>query len=189
MGTNLLMLLPGSTSAGGARGGFGSQPTLTWDDLKAIQTEVPTVRYAAPYLRSTSQVLSEDQNWTTQVGGTTPDYFEIRDWPMADGRGFTDSDVDAGTKVVILGRDGGGEALRAQRQPGRAGGPDPEHPLPGGRRRRDARDSPRRGRTTTTRSSSPGRRSSPRSRAGCGKFINGSIFVSATNADHRSRSR
>src|SRR5262249_28355627 len=70
---------------------------------KAIQTEVPTVRYAVPYLRSTSQVLSEEQNWTTQVGGTDPDYFEIRSWPMTYGTRFTDSDVDAGTKVVILG--------------------------------------------------------------------------------------
>ncbi|MGZ3479400.1 MAG: ABC transporter permease, partial [Myxococcaceae bacterium] len=94
MGTNLLVVLPGSSSTGGARGGFGSQPTLTWEDLKAIRTEVPTVRYAVPYLRSSSQVLSEEQNWTTQVAGTEPDYFEIRSWPMALGTRFTDSDVD-----------------------------------------------------------------------------------------------
>jgi putative ABC transport system permease protein len=103
MGTNLLVVLPGSNVTGGARGGFGSQPTLTWDDLKAIRSEVPTVRYAVPYLRSTSQVLSEEQNWTTQIGGTEPDYFEIRNWKMALGTRFTDSDVDTGTKVVVLG--------------------------------------------------------------------------------------
>jgi putative ABC transport system permease protein len=103
MGTNLLVVLPGSNVTLGARGGFGSQPTLTWDDLKAIRTEVPTVRYAVPYLRSTSQVLSEEQNWTTQVGGTEPDYFEVRNWKMGLGTRFTDSDVDTGTKVVVLG--------------------------------------------------------------------------------------
>jgi putative ABC transport system permease protein len=103
MGTNLLVVLPGSNVTGGARGGFGSQPTLTWDDLKAIRSEVPTVRYAVPYLRSTSQVLSEEQNWTTQIGGTEPDYFEVRNWKMALGTRFTDSDVDTGTKVVVLG--------------------------------------------------------------------------------------
>src|SRR3954462_6335454 len=78
MGSNLLIILPGSSSAGGARGGFGSQPTLTWDDLRAIQTEVPTVRAAAAALRSGAQILSEDQNWTTTVTGTSPEYFEIR---------------------------------------------------------------------------------------------------------------
>jgi putative ABC transport system permease protein len=104
MGSNLLIVVPGSTSAGGAHGGFGSLPTLTWDDLRAIQNEVATVRYAAPSLRSNAQVISEDQNWTTQVTGTTPDYFAIRSWAMAKGTGFTFSDVETGSKTVVLGR-------------------------------------------------------------------------------------
>ncbi len=103
MGTNLLVVLPGTTTSGGARGGAGTQPTLTWDDLKAIRSEVPSVRYAVAVLRSGSQVLSEDANWTTQVQGTEPDFFEIRNWPMLVGTRFTQSDVDAGTKVVVLG--------------------------------------------------------------------------------------
>jgi putative ABC transport system permease protein len=104
MGTSLLIVMPGSTSSGGARGGFGSQPTLTWDDLKAIQTEVPSVRIASPVLRSSAQVVSEDQNWTTQVQGTTPEYFEIRTWTVASGTALTQSDVDGGTKVIVLGQ-------------------------------------------------------------------------------------
>ncbi len=103
MGTNLLVVLPGTTTSGGARGGSGTQPTLTWDDLKAIRSELPSVRYAVAVLRSGSQVLSEDANWTTQVQGTEPDFFEIRNWPMLLGTRFTQSDVDAGTKVVVLG--------------------------------------------------------------------------------------
>jgi putative ABC transport system permease protein len=67
MGSNLLIVMPGTTNAGGARGGNGSGPTLTWDDLRAMQNEISTVRYAAPILRSSAQVMSEDQNWTTQV--------------------------------------------------------------------------------------------------------------------------
>ncbi|HZH04956.1 MAG TPA: ABC transporter permease, partial [Myxococcaceae bacterium] len=55
MGTNLLIVLPGSSGAGGARGGFGSQPTLTWDDLQAMQTEAPSVRYAVAVLRLQAQ--------------------------------------------------------------------------------------------------------------------------------------
>ncbi len=104
MGTNLLIVMPGANTSGGVRGGFGSQPTLTWDDLKAIQTQVPTVRLAAPLLRSNTSVVSEDQNWTTQVGGTTPDYFGVRSWPVSSGRAFNESDIDASSKVVVLGR-------------------------------------------------------------------------------------
>ena len=104
MGANMLMVMPGTTSTGGAHGGYGSLPTLTWDDLSAIQTQLSAVRYAVPYLRTTASVVSEDANWTTSVGGTGPDYFAIRNWPAAKGTLFTPSDVDASTKVIVLGQ-------------------------------------------------------------------------------------
>jgi putative ABC transport system permease protein len=104
MGSNLLVILPGSTTAGGQHGGFGSMPTLTWDDLKAIRTEIPSVRYAAAQLRSNAQILSEDQNWNTGVFGTTTEYFDIRNWPVASGTPMTDTDVESGAKVVFLGQ-------------------------------------------------------------------------------------
>jgi putative ABC transport system permease protein len=104
MGTNILIILPGSTSAGGVKGGYGSMPTLTWDDLAAIRTEVATVKAAAPSLRSSLPVVSEDQNWTTGVTGTSPEYFDIRNWPIALGLPFTQPDVDGGSKVIVLGQ-------------------------------------------------------------------------------------
>jgi putative ABC transport system permease protein len=104
MGSNLLIVLSGSTSAGGAQGGFGSLPTLTWDDLKAIQSEASAVRRAAPQIRTAAQVVSEEQNWTTSVTGTTPDLFAIRNWPLASGELFSQSDIDGGNKVVVLGQ-------------------------------------------------------------------------------------
>ena len=104
MGANRLVVLPGTTTSGGAFGGFGSLPTLTWDDLKAIQTELSAVRYAAPALRSNAAVMVEDLNWTTQVFGISPDWFSIRTWPAAKGALFTQSDVDSGTKVIVLGQ-------------------------------------------------------------------------------------
>ncbi|HET8722800.1 MAG TPA: ABC transporter permease [Anaeromyxobacteraceae bacterium] len=104
MGSNMLIVLPGTSTAGGAMGGFGSMPTLTWDDLAAIQTEVPTVRAAAPQLRANAQVLSEDQNWGTLIFGTSPEYFQVRTWAPALGSLFTQGDVDTGTKVVVLGQ-------------------------------------------------------------------------------------
>src|SRR3954454_5488662 len=88
MGANLLVVQSGTTMVGGSRGGFGTLPTLTWEDLRAIQTEIPAVRYAAPVLRSAVQVLTEDQNWTPTVSGTSPDYFEIRNWSVAWGTFF-----------------------------------------------------------------------------------------------------
>jgi putative ABC transport system permease protein len=104
MGSNMLIVIPGSSTAGGAMGGFGSMPTLTWEDLRAVQSEIPTVRAAAPQLRTGGQVMSEDQNWGTQILGTSPEYFQIRTWPAAMGTLFTQSDVDAGTKVAAIGQ-------------------------------------------------------------------------------------
>jgi putative ABC transport system permease protein len=104
MGSNMLIILPGTTTTGGAQGGFGSMPTITWDDLRAIQTDVPAVRYAAPVLRTSAQILSEDQNWGTSVSGTSPEYFSIRNWSVARGAGLSASDVDSGTKVAVLGQ-------------------------------------------------------------------------------------
>lgn len=104
MGSNLLMLMPGSSSRGGSFGGFGSLPTITWDDLDAIRAEASDVRYVAATLRSSGSVASEDLNWTTQIYGTSPDYFLLRSWKTKEGAAFTDSDVEGGVKVVMLGQ-------------------------------------------------------------------------------------
>jgi putative ABC transport system permease protein len=104
MGTNLLVVRSGSSAAAGLRGGFGSQPSLTWDDLAAIQDELSSVRYAAPELRMSAPVVSEEQNWSTRVAGVTPDYLLIRNWQIASGVALTQSDVDAGAKVALLGQ-------------------------------------------------------------------------------------
>ena len=103
MGTNLLIVVPGSTSAGGFQGGSGTQPTLTWEDLQAIRGELPAVRTAAAVLRAAATIQSEDQNWTTPVIGTSPAYFSIRNWQATRGRAVDDGDVDGGAKVVVLG--------------------------------------------------------------------------------------
>ena len=103
MGTNLLIVMPGSASSSGMRGGFGSQATLTWDDLTAIRTELKAVRAAAPVLRDSVVAQSEDQNWTTSLIGTSTDYFFIRSWKAASGRLFSEDEADSAAKVVLLG--------------------------------------------------------------------------------------
>ncbi|MBS2024173.1 MAG: ABC transporter permease [Deltaproteobacteria bacterium] len=104
MGTNLLIVMPGSASSGGMRGGFGSQATLTWGDLAAVRTELKAVRTAAPVMRAGVVVQSEEQTWTTGLIGTSTEYFTIRNWRASSGRMFSEDEVESSAKVVVLGR-------------------------------------------------------------------------------------
>ncbi|HWP07880.1 MAG TPA: ABC transporter permease [Polyangiaceae bacterium] len=104
MGTNMLVVSPGSTSLGGVRGGSGTMPSLTWDDLTAIRRDVSSVRAAAAVLRSSGSIVSETNNWSTSIQGTSPDYFDVRGWAMSSGSAITQSDVEAGAKVIVLGQ-------------------------------------------------------------------------------------
>jgi putative ABC transport system permease protein len=104
MGTNLLIVVPGSASSGGMMGGAGTKATLTWADLAAIRKELAAVLAAAPVLRASVVVQGEDQNWTTGVVGTSPEYVTIRSWKLGRGRAFDASDVDNAAKVVVLGQ-------------------------------------------------------------------------------------
>ncbi len=104
MGSNLLIILPGSTTSGGVRMGAGTQPTLTMDDSEAILRECPAVADVAPVLSGVAQVVYGHQNWSTGVVGTTPGMLDVRDWPIALGRSFTDQDVKSATKVCLLGQ-------------------------------------------------------------------------------------
>ena len=104
MGSNLLIILSGSSTSGGMRWGSGTVPTLTVDDAKAILSEVPAVKYVAPNLQGVAQVVYGNQNWSTSVNGTTPEVLDIREWPIVSGRPFTQQDVDGATKVCLLGK-------------------------------------------------------------------------------------
>ncbi|MBF0336648.1 MAG: ABC transporter permease [Nitrospirae bacterium] len=104
MGSNLLIILPGSTTAGGVRAGGGSQPTLSLSDADAILKECPAVDNVAPRLNGVAQVVYGSQNWSTAVEGTTPGILEVRDWPLVAGRSFTMDDVRGAAKVCLLGQ-------------------------------------------------------------------------------------
>ncbi len=104
MGSNLLIILPGATTAGGVRMGAGTQSTLTMGDAEAIQKECPAVAFAAPTLGGVAQVVSGHLNWSTGVSGTTADMLEVRDWDLTGGRPFTPQDVKSATKVALLGQ-------------------------------------------------------------------------------------
>lgn len=74
--------------------------TLTWDDVHALQTEIPLLELAAPYLQKPVQLITEDRNWNTHVVGTTPDYVRVRTLDLAAGHSFNASESG---KVVVLG--------------------------------------------------------------------------------------
>jgi putative ABC transport system permease protein len=103
MGTNAVFISAGSNRAGGVRQGYGGVKTLTMDDLNAILKEIPLIKEASPALSSRQQVVYGNQNWNTQVTGITPNYFEIRTWPVQAGSAFSDEEVDIAANVCVLG--------------------------------------------------------------------------------------
>ena len=104
MGSNLLMVMPGSSSAGGVRMGAGTQSTLSMKDAQAIQAECSAVKDVAPVVSGGAQVVFGHQNWSTGVTGTTPAMISVRDWSFSSGKNFTDQDVKTATKVAVLGQ-------------------------------------------------------------------------------------
>lgn len=104
MGSNLIMVMSGASTSGGARMGFGSQPTLTVKDAEAIKDESPSVLDVAPTITSTAQITFGNQNWSTQVVGSSSSILSIRDWDIQSGRSFSDEDVKNAIKVCLLGQ-------------------------------------------------------------------------------------
>ena len=104
LGSNLIIVLSGSTTSGGIRLGQGSQLTITEEDSAAIAREIPLVQAAAPSMRGSAQVVYGNLNWATGIQGVTPDYSEVREWPVVAGRFVTSEDVDGATKVALLGQ-------------------------------------------------------------------------------------
>ena len=104
IGSNLLIILPGSTSPGGVRMGIGTQPTLTMGDTEAILRESPAVADVAPEHGGVAQVVYGNQNWATGIRGTTPNMLNVREWQLASGRPFTEQEVKSGAKVCLLGQ-------------------------------------------------------------------------------------
>ena len=104
LGSNLLVVLPGATTANGVRAGLGSNSTLTIGDARAIAQGGGPVALVTYMDRQVAQVVSGNRNWSTNIQGTTSNYFAIRDWPPSIGRIFTDSEEKAGAAVCLLGQ-------------------------------------------------------------------------------------
>ncbi|RJR38712.1 MAG: FtsX-like permease family protein, partial [Desulfobacteraceae bacterium] len=104
LGSNLIIVLPGTTTMGGVQLGTGARPTITEDDSAAIQKELEdVVEVAAPMLRGGCQVVFGNLNWSTLVYGVTPEYFIAREWVVGSGRSFSPDEIKGAAKVACLG--------------------------------------------------------------------------------------
>jgi putative ABC transport system permease protein len=104
IGSNIILVIPGSTTSGGLRMGSGGSQTLTSDDVRAIMAECPSVERASGTTRTTSQVVYGNMNWSTIIMGAAPELFDIREWSVVSGRSIGQQDVDGAAKVCLLGQ-------------------------------------------------------------------------------------
>ncbi len=103
LGTNLLIVFPGSFTSGGAHMGAGSRSRFTFDDVEQIEREASLLSAVSPIIRTGDQVIGGGNNWGTSIYGVTPDYFDIRNWEVDYGEFFTDRDDRSRRKVAVLG--------------------------------------------------------------------------------------
>ena len=103
LGENVIQVSAGSVSRTSVRLGLGSSTTLTVDDAEAIESEIADVVAVSPEVKVTAQVVAGNRNWSTSIYGESPEYFDIRQWPLLAGETFSDADVRGATKVAVLG--------------------------------------------------------------------------------------
>jgi ABC-type antimicrobial peptide transport system permease subunit len=104
LGTNLLMVVPGATTAAGVRSGWGGVSTLTAADARAIKRECPAVVEVTYFRRQIVQVAYGNQNWSTMAQGATASFFRVRDWRLAGGAYFTERDDETANRVAVIGQ-------------------------------------------------------------------------------------
>lgn len=104
LGSNSLNIRAGSNSRGGRRGGAGSGTPFSSDDVDAIRNQVDVIVAASGTVDGSVTAVVDGVNWPTQISGVHPDYLEIRDWTMADGRMFSVVDVERSNRVAVLGQ-------------------------------------------------------------------------------------
>ena len=104
LGTNVIVILPGASTTGGIRAGYGSALTLTVPDARAIRRDDPAVAQVGYLLRQQNQVQYGTQNWTTNIQGVSANYPPITNWRIAAGRGITEDDETKANLVVVIGQ-------------------------------------------------------------------------------------
>ncbi|MCD7739988.1 MAG: ABC transporter permease [Candidatus Gastranaerophilales bacterium] len=103
MGSNILTIRSASVKSGGVSQGLGSRPSLTTKDAIEIAKNIDGVDAVAPVSNESKQVMYGNQNWSTTVYGTTPQYLYIKNYEVESGRSFTMEDVKNSAKVALIG--------------------------------------------------------------------------------------
>ena len=104
LGSNLIIIFPGSMSSRGVRMGAGSINQFTMDDVDKIREETTLIKAVSPIVRAGGQIIGGSGNWNTQIQGVSTDYLEIREWPLASGEFFTERDMISRAKVAVIGQ-------------------------------------------------------------------------------------
>jgi len=104
LGASMLVVIPGVQYSGGVRTQAGSRHTLTDDDAVAIETEIGSVRNAAPKVSALAQVVYGNRNWETVINGVTGNFFDALEWPFVSGGPFVPDEERRAAKVVVLGK-------------------------------------------------------------------------------------
>jgi len=104
LGDNMIWIEAGGRNVNGVRTGSYGTKSLTLEDARAIQQQIPLVVNVSPHVNTRVPVVHGDQNWFTMVRGVSPEYLAVRSWRVASGRIFSQDDVDFATKVCVLGQ-------------------------------------------------------------------------------------
>jgi putative ABC transport system permease protein len=104
LGQNVIIVSSGSMTSSGIRTGWGGAGTLKIEDADAIRREIAGIAGVSEEVISTSQVAAGNQNWLTRIYGESAEYFDLRQWPLADGVPFTPQDVRSANKICVIGR-------------------------------------------------------------------------------------
>ena len=104
IGSNTIIVIPGSLTSSGLRLGTGNAITLSESDARELPLQCPDIALAVPVVRGSGQIVYGNSNWATLLFGTTPDYLEVRDFSLVEGSPFSQQDVVSGNKVALLGK-------------------------------------------------------------------------------------
>ncbi len=104
LGTNLILVTPGSSQQGGVSQGAQTFNRITVEDAQKLKAEASTLSGVSPVIFARLVAIGPSGNWRTTINGVSADYFTIRDWPMLYGDQFTDADVRSMKKVALLGK-------------------------------------------------------------------------------------
>jgi putative ABC transport system permease protein len=104
MGTNVIIIFPGVTSASGVRGSQGSAVTLTVSDALDLKKRIPLLSDTGWAKRDVMQIVYGNRNWNGPVNGISPSYLTIRDWSFTSGGHFTQTDLESAARVALIGQ-------------------------------------------------------------------------------------